>query len=88
MRYLIVLSIFLSFNVFAEKIMTVVNDRVHKIVERDNGYRVLFKFHSGMYFLKKDQSNTPKILKMLEDAKVSGETISVEVDALSLEIKK
>ena len=72
----------------AQEVSVLVDDVVYKLEPSDNGYRVLFRTHAAVYYLKSNSKYYEQILRLLNTSKSSQEKIKLQVDATTMEIKE
>ena len=63
-----------------------VEDIVYKILDQKSGYKVLFREHAGVYYLKSKVKDYKSILSALEESRDKKKSVKVRADATSLEI--
>ena len=70
----------------ATELSVTIEDIVHKVEKIEDGHRVLFKKHSGMYYLKSSSENYEIILEALKTSKRKNGKISLKADGNTLEV--
>jgi hypothetical protein len=72
----------------AKERMVKINDVVVLIKNIDQGKKVHFAKHAGIYYLKQNNPNYQGILKELEGSQKTGRPVSVNAEETYLEIKE
>ena len=65
-----------------------IQDIVHKTIKYESGYKVLFRIHAGIYYLKSDVRNFNLILKSLKNSSDEEVAINLKVTSTTLNIKE
>ena len=61
-------------------------DRVRKLEEQSDGYRVFFEKHAGVYYLKKTNKKFDQLEQILKARLSSGDSINIKSHPSNLEI--
>jgi hypothetical protein len=72
----------------AQEAKVVIEDTVFRVEPHSVGHRVMFRVHSGIYYLKSSSKYYDSILSTLNSSRDKGEPIKVKADATSLEIEE
>lgn len=98
--YTLILSLFLSLvsiqpifavetnRKIAQESKVLVEDVVYKVLPDGEDYKVIFKRHAGIYYLKARTSNFEAIKSALKESSKSGDVIQLKADASSLSIEE
>ena len=65
-----------------------IQDIVHKTIRYKSGYKVLFRIHAGIYYLKSDVENFNLILNSLKNSRDEEIAINLKVTSATLNIKE
>ncbi len=63
-------------------------DKVRKLEEQPEGYRVFFETHAGVYYLNKTHKNFDQVEQILQTGLSAGTLIHIESHPTTLEILK
>lgn len=72
----------------AQEVSVLIDDIVYKLEPQDNGYRVLFRTHSAVYYLKNQSDFYEQVLSSLTASKNLQKKVRVQVDVDTMEIKE
>lgn len=64
-----------------------IQDIVYKTIKYESGYKVLFRIHAGIYYLKSDVENFNLILNSLKNSRDEEIVINLKVTSTTLNIK-